>query len=267
VTQAILPCVISAIGTKDFAAVTAGVLCEFLGFEATAVFFHRRTGVPAVVFDNFAAVEARLGIENYIHFTHKINPMLARADRAGVCRARDFALDPRDTCSGGVDSYVELTSQEELGFRTVGWPQQQEEICLYCEACAGLVELGFYRKRGRSAAPANKVRALQALSAPIAAAFARHEALVAYDRRMALEARSQGDTLSPREREICDLLLLGCSSAAIALRLGLSRHTVKCSAWPAEKRRVRIELCFHRQARRCRKTASKPSSSSVLTQI
>jgi DNA-binding CsgD family transcriptional regulator len=44
---------------------------------------------------------------------------------------------------------------------------------------------------------------------------------------MALEARSQGDTLSPREREICDLLLLGCSSAAIALRLGLSRHTVK----------------------------------------
>jgi DNA-binding CsgD family transcriptional regulator len=227
-TQAILPRVISAIGTKDFAAVTAGVLCEFLGFEATAVFFHRSTGAPAVVFDNFAAVEARLGIENYIHFTHKINPMLARASRAGVCRARDFALDLRDSGSDGVDSYVELTSQEELGFRTVGWPQRQEEICLYCEACAGLVELGFYRKRGRSSAPANKIRALQALSVPIAAAFDRHEALVAYDRRMAaLEARSRADTLSPREREICDLLLLGCSSAAIALRLGLSRHTVK----------------------------------------
>lgn len=227
VTQAILPCVISAIGTKDFAAVTAGVLCEFLGFEATAVFFHRRTGVPAVVFDNFAAVEARLGIENYIHFTHKINPMLARAGRAGVCRARDFVLDPRNTCGDSVASYVELTSREELGFRTVGWPQRQEEICLYCEACAGLFELGFYRTRGRSAAPANKIRALKALSEPIAAAFARHEALVAYDRRMVREAQSQTDTLTPREREICDLILLGCSSAAIALRLGLSRHTVK----------------------------------------
>ncbi len=33
--------------------------------------------------------------------------------------------------------------------------------------------------------------------------------------------------LSAREREICDLLLLGCSSAAIALRLDISRHTVK----------------------------------------
>jgi len=227
VTQAVLPRVISAIGAKDFAAVTAGVLCEFLGFELTAMFFHRRTGVPAVVFDNFAAVEARLGIENYIHFTHKINPMLARADRAGVCRARDFALDPRDPCSDGVDSYVELSSREELGFRTVGWPQQQEEICLYCGTDTGLVELGFYRKRGRSAAPANKIRALKGLSVPIAAAFERHEALVAYDRRMVREAQSPADTLSPREREICDLLLLGCSSAAIALRLDLSRHTVK----------------------------------------
>jgi DNA-binding CsgD family transcriptional regulator len=228
VTQAILSRVIGAIGAKDFAAITAGALCEFLDFELTAVFFHRRTGAPAVVFDNFAAVGARSGIENYIHFTHKINPMLARPYQAGVCRARDFALDPRDTRGDGVASHVVLTREEELGFRTVGWPQRQEEICLYLEACAGLVELGFYRKRGRSPAPANKVRALQALSAPIAAAFDRHEALSAYNRRrMAHEPPNQAATLSPREREICDLLLLGCSSAAIALRLDISRHTVK----------------------------------------
>jgi len=43
VTQAVLPRVIGAIGAKDFAAVTAGVLCDFLGFELTAVFFHRGT--------------------------------------------------------------------------------------------------------------------------------------------------------------------------------------------------------------------------------
>jgi len=33
--------------------------------------------------------------------------------------------------------------------------------------------------------------------------------------------------LSPRETAISDLLLQGCSSADIALRLGISRHTVK----------------------------------------
>jgi DNA-binding CsgD family transcriptional regulator len=210
--QAILPRVIGAIGTRDFPAVTAGALCEFLGFELTAVFFHRRTGTPAVLFDNFAAAEASRGIENYIRFTHKINPMLGQT---GVCRARDFTLDPRDTRGA---SQVVLATEEELGFRTMGWPQHQEEICLHLEARTGLIELGFYRKRSRSAAPANKVRALQTLSAPIAAAFDRHEALIAPLRTTALSAR---------EREIVELLLRGCSTAAIAARLDISRHTVK----------------------------------------
>lgn len=237
VTQSILPRVISAIGAKDFAAVTAGALCEFLGFELTAVFFHRSTGAPAIVCDNFSTVEGRVGIENYIRFTHRINPMLARASRAGVYRARDFAAARGETrgagdssssaASSSASSYVELNAREELGFRTVGWPRRQEEICLYLEASAGLFELGFYRMRGRSAAPASKIRTLQALSAPIAAAFDRHEALCVRDRQMAREARDRTDALSPREREIYDLLLLGCSSATIALRLGLSHYTVK----------------------------------------
>lgn len=226
-TQAILPRVISAIGAKDFAATTAGALCGFLGFELMAVFFHSRTGAPAVVFDNFPAVDATRGIENYIRFTHRINPMLSRACPGGVCRARDFALDPRDSCADGVASYLVLTTEEELGFRTLGWPRRQEEICLYLEACSGLIEFGFYRERGRSAASANKVRALRALSAPIAAAFERHEALTAYDRLTARDLPIRTAALSPREREIYDLLLLGCSSEAIALRLDISRYTVK----------------------------------------
>jgi DNA-binding CsgD family transcriptional regulator len=207
VTQAILPRVIGAIGTRDFPAVTAHALCEFLDFELTAVFLHRPLGEPAVVFDNFGA---RDGIENYVHFTHKINPMLAR--QAGVYRARDFALSPRDAVA-----HVVLTPEEELGFRTVGWPQRQEEICLYLQACAGLVELGFYRERCRTTAPANKVRALEALSAPIAAAFDRHQALT----------HQAPASLSARERQVHDLLLLGCSTPAIASRLDISRHTVK----------------------------------------
>jgi DNA-binding CsgD family transcriptional regulator len=33
--------------------------------------------------------------------------------------------------------------------------------------------------------------------------------------------------LSPREAQIAELMLAGCSSEAIALRLDISRHTVK----------------------------------------
>ena len=212
-THAILPRIIGAIGAGDFVAVTAAALCEYLGFELTAVFIHRSIGTPAVLFDNFAAAQASRGIENYISCTHKINPMLSRRYSTGVHRARDFALDPRDADA----PHVVVTADEELGFRTVGWPQRQEEICLYLDACAGLVELGFYRKRGRSAASPNKLRALETLSAPIAAAFERHASFMAFPE----------STLSPREREVCDLLLLGCSSAAIASRLDISLYTVK----------------------------------------
>ena len=101
-----LPRVIEAIGTKDFAAETAGALCEFLGFELTAVFVHRRACAPSILFDNFAAAEARRGIDNYVRFTHKINPMLARARPESVYRARDFTL----SLEGGRGAGAWLTS-------------------------------------------------------------------------------------------------------------------------------------------------------------
>lgn len=222
----ILPRVIGAIGTRDFAAVTAGTLCEFLGFELTAVFVHPRAGGPSILFDNFAAAEARRGIENYIRFTHKINPMLARARPHSVCRARDFTVDLEGDRGAGAASHVVLTTEEELGFRTVGWPRQQEEICLYLQSCAGLIELGFYRERAQTVAPDHKIRTLQSWSACIAAAFDRNAALSVRDLRDHDRSALPG-ALSPREREICDLLLLGCSTAAIASRLDIRPYTVK----------------------------------------
>jgi DNA-binding CsgD family transcriptional regulator len=64
------------------------------------------------------------------------------------------------------------------------------------------------------------LRALDAAATPIAAAFERHRVLAG-------EGATLRTCLSPRENQVCDLLLLGCSSDAIALRLGISRHTVK----------------------------------------
>jgi DNA-binding CsgD family transcriptional regulator len=64
--------------------------------------------------------------------------------------------------------------------------------------------------------------ALQSLRAPLAAAFERHGKFVDIARPC-----SWATTLSRREKQICDLLLAGCASDAIALRLQISRHTVK----------------------------------------
>lgn len=218
--HSILTQVIGAIGEESFPAISAGALGQFLGFGLAAVIVHRAAGRPAVMFDNFDSVGARKGIENYVRFTHRINPMLAAVPAIGACRARDFAAHALDTADG-IDAHLVLEADEELGFRTVGWPQRLEEIGLYFEACGGVVELGFYRERGRSTAPASKLRALRALGPPIAAAFERHGAL------RPVQAPAEASVLSLRERQVCDLLLMGCSSAAIASRLDISRHTVK----------------------------------------
>ncbi|MBS0419945.1 MAG: hypothetical protein JSR66_19700 [Proteobacteria bacterium] len=211
----VLASVISAIGAEDFAAISAGALCSFLGFELMAVFAHQRAAKAAVLFDNFVGAEARRGIANYAQFTHRVNPIL-QACALGVRRARDFALSRGEALS--IDSHVELSPDEELGFRTVGWPRRQEEIGLYLSSGTALIELSFYRARGRRPAPDDKLLALQELAAPLTAAFERHRQLV---------SPRDAVGLTPREREVYHLLLLGCSSLAIALRLNISRHTVK----------------------------------------
>lgn len=218
--HSILPQLIGAIGERDFAAVAAHSLGRFLDCDLAAVIVHRPSQQPAVLFDNFERVGGRDGLANYVGFTHRINPMLAPVPVTGACRARDFAPQTSDL-GEVVGSHVVMEAEEELGFRTVGWPQRMEEIGLYLDAWGGVVELGFYRSRRRNGISAAKLRALNDLSAPIAAAFDRHGALTM---RNTVEALS---VLSAREREICELLLAGCSSHAIALRLDISRYTVK----------------------------------------
>lgn len=213
--HSILPQLIGAIGEQHFAAVAARSLGQFLDCDLAAVILHRPSQPPAVLFDNFDRVGCRDGLANYVGFTHRINPMLAPVPVAGACRARDFAV------AEVVGSHVVLEADEELGFRTVGWPQRMEEIDLYLDAWGGVVELGFYRSRRRSQVSTAKLRALNELSAPVAAAFDRQGALTM---RNSVDALS---VLSAREREICALLLAGCSSHAIALRLDISRYTVK----------------------------------------
>jgi DNA-binding CsgD family transcriptional regulator len=208
--------VIGAIGAPDFVAATADSLRRFAGFDLAAIVLHPDGDRPRVLFDDFDRVGRRSAIETYARVTHRINPMLARS---GVVRARDFAGTPADRIAA-LRPWLVPAPDEELGFRTAGWPERQEELGLHLRGWGGTIELGLYRERGRRTAPATMLRALDAATTPIAAAFERHRVLAGES----IALRSQ---LSPRENQVCDLLLLGCSSDAIALRLGISRHTVK----------------------------------------
>lgn len=218
--RSILPEVIGAVGAGNFAAVAAGAVGRYLGFDLAAIVIHRPAGRPAVMFDNFDSIGCRRGLENYVHYTHSINPMLVRAPAVGARRARDFAVSSLEM-SEGMHDHLMLAPDEEIGFRTVGWPRWMEEVGLYIHACGGVVELSFFRERSRRAAAGSKLRAMNDLVAPMAAAFERHSTL------LALTLPGAASVLSPRERQVCELLLAGCSSQAIALRLNMSRYTVK----------------------------------------
>jgi DNA-binding CsgD family transcriptional regulator len=210
--------IIGAIGEADFVASTGRALCDFAGFDLAAVLHHPVGAAPAILFDNFDRAGGRTGIAAYARTTYRINPMLARQAR-GAVRARDFAASTAVPDAMRPD--LVRSADEELGFRTLGWPERQEEIGLYVEAWDGLIELSFYRDRGRRSAPDEVLHAFSELGAPIAAAFERHGALGSHR-----DDRS-GPSLTPRENEVRDLLLAGCTSEAIARRLGISRHTVK----------------------------------------
>jgi DNA-binding CsgD family transcriptional regulator len=206
--------VIGAIGEPEFPAVAAGSMRRAAGFDLAAILIHGRGGRPDILFDNFDTA-GRRGLESYARITHRINPMPALA--RGVVRARDFAASPQ--IAGPMTAYVEPASDEELGYRTLGWPQRLEEIGLYFEGCGGVVEIGLYRERTGSHAADGALQALGELVAPVAAAFERHH-------RFAVRQPPAG-RLSRREQEICELVLAGCSTEAIALRLQISAYTVK----------------------------------------
>jgi DNA-binding CsgD family transcriptional regulator len=206
--------VIDAIGTSDFVGRAAHSLRRYAGFDLTAAVLHLPAGPARLLADNFDDIGARSAVETYARVTHPINPMLARR---GAVRARDFTGVPATLAA--LHPHVLRDSEEEMGFRTNGWPARQEEIGLYLPGWGGVIEIGFYRRRGRHAASNTTMRALHGLSRPVIAAFERHRALT--------RAPAERGLLSQREAEVHELLLRGCSSEAIALRLTISRHTVK----------------------------------------
>lgn len=206
---------IGAIGEESFIAATAESLRTAIRFDLAAAVLHRADARAELLFDGFAPAGFGQGLANYVRHTHLMSPMVHPAPMLGAVRASDFALDGGTRTEG----YLVWTRDEEMGFRTLGWPERCEEIGLYVAAWGGTVELSFYRERAQTTLSSDDLHALSTVSELVTAAFERH---ARFSRPTPVRAH-----LSARECEVHDLMVAGCSSEAIALRLGISRHTVK----------------------------------------
>jgi DNA-binding CsgD family transcriptional regulator len=219
--------------------ILARALNTLVDFEYSVVFIYRGRTNPIHIHDTFPYPEARAGIRNYVKSTYVLNPLYNAYRcglKTGVYRLRDLA------CEGSVDNASSRkykicpTTAEEIGYLTEGWPPGCEELCIAMELPGGeCAELTLSRKASQGGFSDEDIDTLSPVIPFLSAAirrYWRHARLMYPSRRPgpptddALRAIGR-DCLSPRERELAQLLLRGHSTASVGQRLGISTTTVK----------------------------------------
>jgi DNA-binding CsgD family transcriptional regulator len=210
-----------------------------VGFEYSAVFVYRAKSSPLPVFDSLADPDARAGLRNYVRSTYVLNPFYAayRAGiESGVYRMSDLAPDAFFSGRLLPIRKASRAATEEIGFLTEGWPAGRKELCIALELPHGeCAEIALSRSAAQGRFSDADVARLVPVIPFLEAAF-RH-----YWRRARKTLRPAspdtaaddafhsfgGTSLSPRERELAQLLLRGHSTVSVALHLGISPTTVK----------------------------------------
>ena len=214
-------------------------LRTLIEFEFSVVFVYRGRASPIHIHDTFPSPEARAGIVNYVKSTYVLNPLYNAYQcglKTGVYRLRDLASGGSVEGTSFRNFKIYATSTEEIGYLTEGWPPGREELCIAMELPGGeCAEVTLSRKASHGGFTDKDIASLSPVIPFLTAAVRRYwrqarlmylsngQDTVADDRLRAFGRHC----LSPRERELAQLLLRGHSNASVGLRLGISTTTVK----------------------------------------
>ncbi len=231
--------IVSALGTPQLPRLLVDAAAVLVPFEYCVMFVYRGRANPIRIYDSLPVPLSRAGLDNYTRSTYVLNPFYAAylaGLRSGVYRMHDLAPDAffEQEAIGGVQAH--RTASEEIGYLTDGWPAGREELCIALTLPHGeCAEMALSQPVARGGFPADAIARLTPVIPFLEAAF-RHWWQLTRPARMTPSPDTStndafqtfgGKLLSPRERQLAQLLLRGHSTVSIALQLGISATTVK----------------------------------------
>jgi DNA-binding CsgD family transcriptional regulator len=205
---------------------------------AMSVVYHRNAG-PIYVCDTFAEGQAKRALERYMTSTYMLNPVynaFLAGLGSGVYRIRELIPDAYFDSSYYKNFEIRLRDDEELGYRTFGWPAGMEELVIAIKISDGeLAEFSLSRLASKGGYSDSCVEDLRRFEPLIGAIFRRYWQHGRSERREVTRGLSLDhlfgefgkDILSPREREVAQMILKGHSSESISGNLAISIATVK----------------------------------------
>jgi DNA-binding CsgD family transcriptional regulator len=207
--------------------------------ELASCYVYSGRAKPLHLGDTFKSKAARAGQENFLNTTYVLNPVYnayLRGVRGGVYRIGELAPDSYFESDHYKELKVKILESEEIGYITDGWPRGMEELVFAIELPEGeMGEISLLRAIRSGGFAEAHIEALRAIEPLIVEAFRlfwarRKTRQTVGPQDTAIDeafARFGGDCLSPREREVAQLILRGHSTHSIGDQLGITDATVK----------------------------------------
>lgn len=231
--------VVGDLGNDRFPQGLVNAINCLVPFKYAFLFLYRPKAGPVHLYSNIRTDRAKRGIERFVEATYVLNPVynaFVGGIESGVHRITNLAPDAYRSSEVYRSLNARILQDEELGYRTPGWPEGQEELILIIWSSHGaMLELSLCRPRseGFSEQCEDRLKALFPLIERLLLIhLTRLKATTGHDFAKVpvldqLLREFGSDKLSKREQQVAQLVLKGHSGEAIAQALGVSLPTVK----------------------------------------
>lgn len=216
--------IVEALGSREFGAVLVDGLRRLVPFSHATVFtFPRHGSVEYLLTEGRIDSDVAVSLaENYVRQYYRLDPNLAMISGCADSGPRFVRHDP-----------ARITSRRyrDLFFRTSRLADKysvifsRRGVTYYCN---------FYRSNDDGTFRSDEIAGLETLTPLVVSSLCKHYSALfpdtAPDGAQAAPADAAGGlraVLTEREAAVCDRIVMGFSSEAIALDLGIAENTVK----------------------------------------